>query len=422
MIYSLRRKFILISALSLLAVLILIFAGIVWVNAAQMNKNLDSALEELEERGGRPGPGDFRVPMDSEFEDDDFEDEFAGDFEGFPERGARGGMLASVRYFSVMLGQDGKVLFYNMDLLNDVSEEDAREMAAEAAASGGRGWLDEYRYLVSKQDDGKQLVLFADGSMNRSVFKDTVLSTALLLFGSGLVVFCLIWFFSGRAVKPVAESYEKQKQFITDANHELKTPLTLILTNLDIAQEEVGENEWLADARYEAGQMTSLVERLVTLSRMDEEGSSLKDEEVPLGEAVLDLVSEFVPAAEKKDLRVSTEVDESVTVRGDESALRQLTGILLDNAVKYCDPGGEIRVSLTGGRKVNLSVENTYAAVGETELDRLFDRFYRADKARTSGSGFGVGLSIARAIAEKHKGKISAYQKDEKTIGFSLSI
>ena len=284
-----------------------------------------------------------------------------------------------------------------------------------------RGWLYNYRYKVFSTELGRGVV-FIDGSMNRSAMVQSIAIAGVVLLACAVLVLALILLLSRRAVKPIAESYEKQKQFITDANHELKTPLTLILANLDIAESEIGENEWLKDIRSEGQRMTELVNQLVALSRMDEEQHTLNLADVPLGRMVADTVSEFEPLAKGRGKTVDTNIDTNIIYHGDEALLRRLVGILMDNAIKYCDYGGNIALTLHRGRHIVLAVENTYAAVGEMELHRLFDRFYRADKARTFQGSYGVGLSMAKAIVLKHKGEITAYQKDAAHIGFRVIL
>ena len=264
-------------------------------------------------------------------------------------------------------------------------------------------------------------VVFVDGSMSRSSLMQSTTIAGLVLLGCAALVLLLIILLSKRVVKPIAESYEKQKQFITDASHELKTPLTLILTNLDIAESELGKNEWLDDIRSEGHRMTELVNQLVELSRMDEE-QPLNISEVAFGQLVADTVSEFEPLAIERGKHINASIDKEITYLGDEAPLHRLLGILMDNAIKYCDSGGEISVNLHKGRKVILTVENTYTAVGEIELHRLFDRFYRTDKARKFTGGYGIGLSIAKSIVEKHKGEITAYKKDAAHIGFRVVL
>ena len=155
---------------------------------------------------------------------------------------------------------------------------------------------------------------------------------------------------------------------------------------------------------------------------MDEEGQAMKVTEVCFGELVADTIAEFEPLAKDRGRALTASVDKEITYLGDKALLYRLIGILMDNAIKYCDQEGEISVSLRRGRRVVLTVENTYAAVDEIELHRLFDRFYRADKARKFSGGYGVGLSMARAIVEKHKGEIIAYKKDEAHIGFKIVL
>ena len=135
-----------------------------------------------------------------------------------------------------------------------------------------------------------------------------------------------------------------------------------------------------------------------------------------------DTVAEFESLAKDRGKTMTAVIDKEITYRGDEALLHRLLGILLDNAIKYCDPEGEISITLHRGRHVALTVENTYADVGEVALDRLFDRFYRADRARRFTGGYGVGLSMAKAIAEKHKGNITAYKKDGTHIGFKVVL
>ncbi|MBR2431720.1 MAG: HAMP domain-containing histidine kinase, partial [Clostridia bacterium] len=265
-------------------------------------------------------------------------------------------------------------------------------------------------------------VVFVDGSMSRSSLMQSMTIAGFVLLGCAALVLILIFLLSKKAVKPIAESYEKQKQFITDANHELKTPLTLILANLDIAEAELGQNEWLDDIRAEGHRMTELVGQLVALSRMDEEGRSLNFTEVTFGELVADIAREFEPLAKERGKALVSNVDKEIFCFGDEALLHRLVGILMDNAIKYCDQGGEITVNLHRGRRIILTVENTYEAVGELELNRLFDRFYRADNARKFTGGYGVGLSMAKAIVEKHNGEIAAYKKGSTHIGFKVLL
>ena len=303
-----------------------------------------------------------------------------------------------------------------------VSGEEAQAYASAALEKGKeRGWIGNFRYKVYAVSGGTAVV-FINGADTRELNQRFLLTASSVFVAGSVVVLLLVILISRRAVKPAVESYQKQKQFVTDANHELKTPLTLIRTNLDIMESENGPNEWLSDIREETGIMTELVNRLVMLSRMDEDQSTLEMARFSLSEAVGETAAAFAGTIREKGMTLEQDVPPGVTCTGDEAAIRQLLSILMDNAVKYCDRGGVIRVGLSGGRRAVLTVDNTYEEVGSIQLDRLFDRFYRADRARTYGSGFGVGLSIAKAIVEKHRGEIGVFNLDGRTIRFRVKL
>ena len=412
MIYRLQRKFVLISTMAVLLVIALVFGVILALNITSMNRNMDLLADRVSEGGGRfPGnydelPFPNKIPPRNEQNFDFITPETP----------------FSTRHFTVLFDEAGKVMTTYTESIYAIDREQAIAYAQEVLnGNHARGWLSNYRYKVFSAGFGFGVV-FVDGSMNRSAMVQSMAIAGVVLLVCAVLVLALILLLSKRAVKPIAESYEKQKQFVTDANHELKTPLTLILANLDIAEAELGQNEWLDDIRSEGHRMTELVNQLVALSRMDEENQPLNREEVALGRIVENTVSEFEPLAVGRGKALHASIDNRITCMGDEAFLCRLVGILMDNAIKYCDPDGEICVTLSRGRRVVLTVENTYAAVGELELSRLFDRFYRADKARKFTGGYGVGLSMAKAIAEKHKGEITAYKKDSTHIGFKVVL
>ena len=412
MIYKLQRRFILVCTVSVLTVIALVFSVLLVLNISSMNRNMDVLADRVSEGGGRfPGSMAEKPQPDKNPPMNQPNFEFITPETPF-----------STRHFTVFFDADGEVSGTHTESIYAITEDMAVEYAERVLdAEKERGWIASYRYKVFATAHG-QGVVFVDGSMNRSALMQSTTIAGAVLLGCAALVLLLIILLSKRAVKPIAESYEKQKQFVTDANHELKTPLTLILANLDIAEAELGKNEWLEDIRTEGHRMTELVGQLVALSRMDEEGQPLHSTKLDLSGMVAGAASEFQPLAESRGKRLVAEIAPDVGFCGDEALLCRLVSVLLDNAVKYCDEGGEISVRLIKRRRILLTVENTYAAVGETELDRLFDRFYRADKARKFAGGYGVGLSIAKAIAEKHKGSITAYKKDSTHIGFKVVL
>ena len=412
MIYRLQKRFILICTVSVLTVIALVFGVILVLNISSMNRNMDMLADRVSEGGGRfPGSFGEMMPHDKKPPRNEQNFDFITPETPF-----------STRHFTVFFDKKGMVDQTFTESIYAIDEDTAIEYAEKVMDDGEeRGWILSYRYKVFSTEMGYGVV-FVDGSMSRSAMMQSMTIAGIVLLGCAALVLILIFLLSKKAVKPIAESYEKQKQFVTDANHELKTPLTLILANLDIAEAELGKNEWLDDIRSEGHRMAELVNQLVALSRMDEEGQQMNITEVSLGDLVADTVSEFEPLAKDRGKALTASIDKEITCFGDEALLHRLVGILMDNAIKYCDQGGEISVNLHRGRRIILTVENTYTAVGELELNRLFDRFYRADKARKFTGGYGVGLSMAKAIIEKHKGEITAYKKDSTHIGFKVIL
>lgn len=405
MIDHLRKKFIRICTLSFLAVFLVLFSAIYLITAWQTDSSLDMLADIVIENDGR-------FPEYEEFSADDA-------VLSLPDSVNQESPFTT-RFFTVVFDADGQLESVDLGAIASVTSQQAASYAATVLQNAKeRGWIDDFRYKVHQSDEGTVVVLIS-GTDAKHFNRRFLLSTSSVFAGGSLIVLLLIILFSKRAVRPSAESYDKQKQFITDASHELKTPLTLIRTNLDIMEEENGPNEWLSDIREETDSLTTLVDRLVTLTRMDENQSQPDVQPFSLSDAVEETASAFSAAAQKAEQKMIVNIVPDVHYTGNETDIRQLISIIMDNAVKYCDKNGTIRVTLTGGRHPVLTIDNSYAAVGDIALDRLFDRFYRADKARTYGGGFGIGLSIAKAITERYHGEITVSKADSSTIRFRI--
>lgn len=406
MIYHLQKKFIRICGSSVLVVFTVIFLLIFGVAAKSLNGAMDALADRISDHDGRfpEGKGDrgkWDIPKDAP---------------GFMTKETP----FSTRFFTVRFDENGQISGVDISSVSAVTKEDAQEMGMDTYESGReRGWIGDYRY--KRYWTGQETaIVFVDGSMNRFLSNRLILSSGGVLLASALTIIVIVIFFSKRAVRPVAESYAKQKQFITDANHELKTPLTLVMANLDILEAEIGENEWLSDIRSEGERMSALVNQLIMLARMDEEQTNPEMQRFSMSDMMTEAVSEFQMLAQERGKTMTAQIEPHVDYMGEEEAVRRVVTILLDNAVKYCDTGGVIVLKLEKKKHPVLFVENTYADVGGIELDKLFDRFYRADKARTFDGGFGVGLSIAKAVVTQHKSEISTYQKGVGMIGFKV--
>ena len=268
------------------------------------------------------------------------------------------------------------------------------------------------------------MVIFVDCRQEVSAFRTTLITSVTVSALGLLAVFILVLIFSGRAFKPVAESYEKQKQFITDAGHEIKTPLTIIDANTEVTEMEQGETKWTKSTRNQIKRLNDLTQQLITLSKMDEGGGGIQKEKFSISDAVEETINQFEILAGKADKAFDIKIQPDVDYLGDEKAIRQLVGILTDNAIKYSVKGSIIRVSLEKkGKKIYIRFYNEADNVVKGRLDVLFERFYRTDASRNSKTGgSGIGLSVAKAIVTAHKGKITAESEDGKSLTISVTL
>lgn len=315
-----------------------------------------------------------------------------------------------LRYFSVWLDAQGEPVLVMAEHVAAIDAQEAREYALSAYRQGAsEGRMDQYRYLLTQQDEG-MLVVFLDCSREQQMSRSLLLVTLVLYPAVLLAVFALSALISGRAVRPIVESFQRQKQFITNAGHELKTPLAIINANADVLRLTYDESQWVDSIQHQTRRMSRLIQEMLRLARL-EESSETKWAEVDLSALTEEMAADFSVLAQSEGKRFSSAVQSGLHLQGDEAKLRELLSILLDNAVKYSPPDGNISLSLEKhGRKSVLRVENTVEApFSDQQLDHLFDRFYRCDDARSSQTGgYGLGLAIAREIAQHHKGRLSA--------------
>lgn len=408
MINRLRRRFILIAMSSVTLVIVLLCLAINLINFISTNSDLNEMLRIISENQGT-------VPE-------------------FPKGGKpdhmQGGPITpetpySTRYFVLFYGEDGSLKHADMRHIAAVTEDDVGAYLSIARDHGeGFGYSGDYRYYVAAADNGGYMAIFLECRQELRAVRVFALVSVLVAAVCIALVYILVMFFSKRAIDPVVQSVEKQKQFITDASHELKTPLTVITTSLKVLEMEVGEQKWIGKAQAQADQMRDLVNALVTLSRLDEEKPALRLADFDISEAVAETAESFRDFAAAQGHTLETEIPAGLTYRGDEYAVRQLVSVLLDNAVKYSDEGGGIRLSLERARRgVALKTCNACSGMDPAELDRIFDRFYRLEKSRSKQTGgFGVGLSIARSIAEAHKGSIRAEYLERRLVQFTVNL
>ncbi len=321
--------------------------------------------------------------------------------------------LEESRYFIVIQNAEGELFLGAGSKESEYSQEELLAVAQGVLSSdSSSGYTENYLYQVTEKEDGLRVAVF----LNCESKKAEVISLGLISLGACvagvLLSLLLVSLLSKRAIKPMMENIEQQKRFITDAGHELKTPLTVISANMDVLSMDIGQNEWVQSTQKQVANMRKLVNELVYLSRMDETDSHLEKSVVDLSKAVQDVAAPFEGMAEFNGKNMILHIEDDIKVSGDEAALRRLISTLCENAVKYAPEDSDIQISLTQtGKSVMLTTENAMKEpLGEEALNHLFDRFYRGDESRSKeeNSGFGIGLSIARAITEKHGGTIKA--------------
>ena len=268
---------------------------------------------------------------------------------------------------------------------------------------------------------GKAIVFLDTSNDIVSYIRVLLLSAAIGIVCWGLMLVFVI-LLSKRAIRPIAENIEKQKQFVTNAGHEIKTPLAIIQSNTEAMELYNGENKWSRNIKEQTVRLSGLMKNLLMLARTDEGAAQAVSSELPLSDLLSDMTKGFVPLMDEKHIKLHTDIQPDVILRADKGQTEQLVSILLDNAVKYTNDSGKISIELQKSEKrIKLTVRNTCENLPNVTPDKLFDRFYRADAARTQKSGgYGIGLSVAQSITAANKGSISAEYIGDDIICFTV--
>ncbi|MCR5150010.1 MAG: HAMP domain-containing histidine kinase [Clostridiales bacterium] len=419
MIKQLRKKFILISTVAVTGVMILLCAGVNILNFMTVTAKLDETLDSITVNRGKFPPADFKPEEDDKLNTDNFAPVFNRGNRKF-EREAQ----FLTRFFVVTFDSSGNVTSSNLDKIAAVTQDDVGSFALVALNDGeGYGYQNSgYRFKVTKNESGEYTAVFLDCQ------KEVNSMLTLLIVSAGVTVFCIalicviIVIFSKRAMQPVIQNEIKQKQFITDASHELKTPITVINTCLSVLKMDVGEHKWIDKAALQTEKLKNLVNSLVTLARSDEKKETVTVE-FNISDTVNETIESFKDFAIQNNHPPETEIENGILFKGDEYAVRQLVSILTDNALKYSSEGSPVSFTMKKHKKgVVITSSNKCENIDKEDLPKLFDRFYRADKSRSSDSGFGIGLSIAKGICEAHKGSISAKSEKSGEIVFTAYL
>lgn len=335
------------------------------------------------------------------------------------------------RYFSVLTNSAGTIrevdssqlLAVNEDALESIQKKAERKLSKD----GKCAFIEDFRCTRVTEKSGTRYI-YLDCSRSLDNFRAFRNVSILVCLIGVTIISTLIIFFSGKILRPVAESYEKQQRFITDAGHEIRTPLTIInadISVLEMEQEGDEPNEWLEDIRQQTRRLSNLTEELVYLTRMEEvQKTSVNMKRLNFSKIVGDVAHSFESRALVSEKKYDCSVAEDLFLRGDESALRKLVSILLDNAFKYSTDFGDIRLRFyRQGKNIFLTVSNSVDEIPKESIPHLFDRFYRADSSRNSETGgHGIGLSIAQAVVRAHGGKIAAYTPDGKSLRITATF
>lgn len=332
----------------------------------------------------------------------------------------------STRYFVVEL-KDNLVTKVSTEHIAAVDNTKALDYAQTVYSQGtpGFGSIDLYKYYYTV-DGENAMIIFVDWQRDLAKCLALAIISGFVSFMTISVLAILVYLLSKKAMKPVADSIEKQKQFITDASHELKTPLTIIAANAEVLEMCEGENEWLTSIKNQTTRLSHLVKNLVELTKLNEIHDDKLRSSFNISNALIETASNFETSAEVANKNFSYSAADDIFYYGNEAEIRQLITILCDNAIKYTDECGHIKLSLyKSGKNIVIESYNTCEYVDPNTVSRLFDRFYRADSSRardTKTGGYGIGLSIAQAIVHRHKGKIKVFTSGTTGITFKITL
>lgn len=328
------------------------------------------------------------------------------------------------RFFYVKADKQGNVNEVNYNMMFDFPESEAQEYIADALESGkSSGQIGYFYYRIQEKGYGK-IIVFAERRVEMGILS-RLTSTSVVVAGISCAFLLLLSILLSKwMVAPVKAAFEKQRRFISDANHELKTPLTIISANVDVLQKEVGDNDRFGHIRTQLTRMNKLIGHLLTLSKTEDANDGIVYSRFDLSKAMLSTTLEFESRAFEEGREYEYDIKKDISCMGDEEKLKSLLTILIDNAIKHSDKGSGIKVSLKAeSGRPRLSVYNTGAGIPDSEKDKIFDRFYRSDNSRARETGgYGLGLSIAKSIVETHKGKIKAVGEYGKWVEFIVTL
>ena len=331
--------------------------------------------------------------------------------------------LGPTEFFIVMADESGN--YVSKQNNDDLTDENAQKYITKILDSGeSTGMLNNFQFYQQDKDNGTMFV-FTDKTAEMDMLHKLTRTTIMI----GSIAFILLsvvsFYLSGLVMKPLKIAFEKQKQFVSDASHELKTPVTVISANADVLAGEIGENKWLTYIKSQTERMNILVNDLLNLTRLENNTSNdFVRTDFDLSKAIVNTALPFECQAFESNKQFIVQVDDGIKINGSEKHIKQMAAIFIDNALKYSKDGGLVRVSLVqDGDKKILSVYNTGQGVKEEDKDKIFERFFRSDESRNRATGgYGLGLAIAKSIIDKHKFKVQVENVEGSSICFVVTM
>lgn len=399
MIKKFRRKFIAVAVLSLAIILFASFGGVVLATQYRTDKEITNVLQLLAKNNGQLNQKAARKTLGPDSNKDS---------------------LFKYRYFTLSLSSTSKLKLVDNTHISTISASDITSNSSlikrtiKNTTSEGSIMINSnpYRFILVKSKSSNQTsAIFLDTTPITASYKH-LFRVAIFLGISGLIFFTLILFLlSNQAIKPIVEAYEKQRRFITNAGHELKTPLAIISANTEM-EEMIGKSdEWTESTKEQVERLTMLINQLISLARMSEKDELIL-ERVNFSDSVKRAANSFKSLIQKDGKNYDIEIESDLFVNGEKQSLYELVNILIDNANKYCDEAGRVSVNLNKGslgRNAILQVKNSFKDGKSINYNKFFERFYRSDESHNSQKGgFGIGLSMAQDLVRVFGGKINA--------------
>ena len=395
MFKSLRRKFVATSVASVAVVIILMAGTLNFINYYKMGQRVDDSLYEASKSSAL-------VTIFSDGEEDMIVTKNTAS------------KTPNNNGFSIAKIDENKnvIRSYRDDVLIK-GKDDLQKLVTDAVTEPSTsGYVGTYRYLKVNNDAGNLVLLLntqRDLDSFHAFMRNSIIVSSIVI----LSVFILLVLISKKVIAPIQQSYQKQKQFITDASHELKTPLAIIRSNTDVLELENGDSKWTKNIQNQVDRLTSLVNSLVVFSRMEEK-DTVEKVKFNLSESLHERIDDFEELASFQKKHIIADIDNNIYYRGEQQAIVQLMDILLENAIKYATKETNINITLKKNKKYATMKISNQANVKKGDLRKVFDRFYRLDESRNSTiKGYGIGLSMAKLITEKHKEVIKAYAPED---------